>query len=764
MDLVIVESPAKAKTIEGFLGKDFVVKSSYGHVRDLPSKGLSIDIENGFQPQYEVLKDKKPVIKELKDLASKAETVWLATDEDREGEAISWHLYEVLGLTDENTKRIVFNEITKPAVQRAIENPRTLDKNLVDAQQARRVLDRIVGFEISPVLWKKVKSSLSAGRVQSVAVRLIDEREQEIRAFKPDTFFRLNGEFLVQGGAVLKARLKKDVDNEEELKTILEPLQSASYQVGSITKKPGKRNPAPPFTTSTLQQEAGRKLGFSVAQTMSVAQRLYESGKITYMRTDSVNLSETARNEAKAEIESAYGSNYSKPRNFSTKSKGAQEAHEAIRPTNFNRHRVDGEGQEQSLYELIWKRAIASQMSEAEIERTEVEITNNKVEERVFSAKAEMIKFDGFLKVYMEGSDDDGEDDLSVIPPISEGEDLGLKIITAEQKRTNHPPRYTESSLVKKLEQLGIGRPSTYAPTISTIQKRGYVVKEDRDPKQREAIHYEISKEGIERKVIQENYDAEKKKLFPTDIGSVVNEFLKNEFDQIMDYNFTADVEKEFDEIAEGRNSWNQMIAQFYKPFHDNVQDTIENSERATGERLLGVDPKSGKNVYARIGRFGPMIQVGEVEDEEKPRFAGIKGNNSIQSISLEEALKMFDLPRTLGDFESEPVTIGEGRFGPYVRHKNKFFSIKEQDPLSMKLDEAVALIEKARQEEKNNLIKEFEGRDDVRVINGRYGPYIKVGRKNVKIPKDKSPESLTLEECLELAENVKKSGGRRKK
>lgn len=764
MDLVIVESPAKAKTIEGFLGKDFVVKSSYGHVRDLPSKGLSIDIENGFQPQYEVLKDKKPVIKELKDLASKAETVWLATDEDREGEAISWHLYEVLGLTDENTKRIVFNEITKSAVQRAIENPRTLDKNLVDAQQARRVLDRIVGFEISPVLWKKVKSSLSAGRVQSVAVRLIDEREQEIRAFKPDTFFRLNGEFLVQGGAVLKARLKKDVDNEEELKTILEPLQSASYQVGSITKKPGKRNPAPPFTTSTLQQEAGRKLGFSVAQTMSVAQRLYESGKITYMRTDSVNLSETARNEAKAEIESAYGSNYSKPRNFSTKSKGAQEAHEAIRPTNFNRHRVDGEGQEQSLYELIWKRAIASQMSEAEIERTEVEITNNKVEERVFSAKAEMIKFDGFLKVYMEGSDDDGEDDLSVIPPISEGEDLGLKIITAEQKRTNHPPRYTESSLVKKLEQLGIGRPSTYAPTISTIQKRGYVVKEDRDPKQREAIHYEISKEGIERKVIQENYDAEKKKLFPTDIGSVVNEFLKNEFDQIMDYNFTADVEKEFDEIAEGRNSWNQMIAQFYKPFHDNVQDTIENSERATGERLLGVDPKSGKNVYARIGRFGPMIQVGEVEDEEKPRFAGIKGNNSIQSISLEEALKMFDLPRTLGDFESEPVTIGEGRFGPYVRHKNKFFSIKEQDPLSMKLDEAVALIEKARQEEKNNLIKEFEGRDDVRVINGRYGPYIKVGRKNVKIPKDKSPESLTLEECLELAENVKKSGGRRKK
>jgi len=764
MNLVIVESPAKAKTIEGFLGKDFVVKSSYGHVRDLPSKGLSIDVENGFVPNYEVLKDKKAVIKELKSLAKKAETVWLATDEDREGEAISWHLFEVLGLTDDQTKRIVFNEITKPAVVRAIENPRLLDKNLVDAQQARRILDRIVGFEISPVLWKKVKPSLSAGRVQSVAVRLIDEREQEIIKFEASSFFRVNGEFLVGGSASLKSRLKKDLTSEEEAEGLLKNLENAQFSVGAINKKPGTRNPAPPFTTSTLQQEAGRKLGYSVAQTMSVAQRLYESGKITYMRTDSVNLSETARKDANAEIVRAYGEEYAKTRNFSTKSKGAQEAHEAIRPTSFATHSVDGERQEQALYDLIWKRSIASQMSEAKIERTEVEIENDKEKERIFIAKAEMIQFDGFLKVYMEGSDDEKEDDLSVIPPINSGDKLDLKEIRAEQKRTNHPPRYTESSLVKKLEQLGIGRPSTYAPTISTIQKRGYVVKEDREPKQRDAVHLFLKPEGYSKELIKENYDAEKKKLFPTDIGSVVNDFLKKEFEQIMDFNFTAQVENQFDEIADGKTNWNKMIADFYKPFHDNVQHTLEHSERATGERLLGTDPKSGKNVYARIGRFGPMIQIGEVEDEAKPKFAGIKGNSSIQLISLEEALKMFDLPKELGEFEEEVVNVGEGRYGPYVRHKNKFFSIKEQNPMTLKLEEAIEIIEKAREEAKNNMIKEFPDNEDVKVINGRYGPYIKVGKKNVKIPKDKDPESLTLEECLELAENVKKSAPRRKK
>lgn len=764
MNLVIVESPAKAKTIEGFLGKDFVVKSSYGHVRDLPSKGLSIDIENGFAPNYEVLKDKKAVIKELKELSKKADLVWLATDEDREGEAISWHLFEVLGLNGSNTKRIVFNEITKPAVQRAIENPRLLDKNLVDAQQARRVLDRLVGFEISPVLWKKVKPSLSAGRVQSVAVRLIDEREKEINSFQASSFFRLTGDFLVKNDANLRARLKKDLDSEDEVKDLLTHLQGANFVVSSILKKPGTKNPAPPFTTSTLQQEAGRKLGYSVAQTMSVAQRLYESGKITYMRTDSVNLSDTARKDAYAEILRSYGAEYAKERNFSTKTKGAQEAHEAIRPTSFSRHTIEGERQEQALYDLIWKRSIASQMAEAKIERTEVEISNDKASDKLFSAKAEMIKFDGFLKVYMEGSDDESEEEFSVIPPISEGEKLAMSSIKAEQKRTNHPPRYTESSLVKKMEQLGIGRPSTYAPTISTIQKRGYVVKEDREAEQRDAIHFLLSAEGIKREVVKENFGAERKKLFPTDIGTVVNEFLEKEFEQIMDYNFTADVEKEFDNIAEGKTSWNQMIAEFYKPFHENVESTLEHSERATGERLLGVDPKSGKNVYARIGRFGPMIQIGEVEDEEKPRFAGIKGNSSIQQISLEEALKMFDLPRTLGDYEGEALTVGEGRFGPYVRHKNKFYSIKDKDPLSLKLEEAIEIVELAIQEAKNNLIKEFEGRDDVRVLNGRYGPYIKVGKKNVKIPKDKSPESLTLEECLTLAENVKKSAPRRKK
>jgi len=766
MNLVIVESPAKAKTIEGFLGKDFTVKSSYGHIRDLAKKGVAIDVEKGFEPNYEVMPDKKAVIAELKKLSKGAEMVWLATDEDREGEAISWHLAEVLKLEDARTKRIVFHEITKTAIQKAIENPRTIDKNLVDAQQARRVLDRLVGFEISPVLWRKVKPSLSAGRVQSVAVRLIVERESEIKGFVPESSFRVVAQFQNSDGALAKAICTKNTSTLEEAKALLEEVKDQIFQVRSVIKKPLKRKPAAPFTTSTLQQEASRKLGYSVGQTMSVAQKLYEAGKITYMRTDSVNLSDTALNASKAEIHSAYGERYSETRKYATKNKSAQEAHEAIRPTYFEHHEVDGTPQEQKLYSLIWKRAIASQMAEAELEKTNVliEAGNTSIE---FKAEGEVITFDGFIKVYTEGDDDDDEkdDQAGLLPPMKEGENLSYDDIVAHQRFSHHPPRYTEASLVKKLEALGIGRPSTYAPTISTIQKRDYVIKDEREGEMRDVEQLILSSSGIEEKTIQERTGVERKKLFPTDIGIVVNDFLTEHFKQVMDYNFTAEVEKEFDEISNGNKPWNEMISVFYGPFHKNVEDTLENSERASGMTLLGVDPKSGKNVYSRIGRYGPMVQIGEVEDEEKPKFSSIKSKISISEINLEQALKLFDFPKTIGEFEGEEVVIGEGRFGPFVRHKSKFTSIgKELDHTTITLDEAIALVVVKREKDAKSVIKTFEENEDVRVLDGRYGPYIKFGKKNVKIPKDKAPESLTYEECVALSEIVQKSPRGRKK
>lgn len=765
MNLVIVESPAKAKTIEKFLGKDYVVKSSYGHVRDLAKKDLGINLENNFEPNYTVMTDKKAVIKELKDLSKKSDMVWLATDEDREGEAISWHLFEALGLKHDTTKRIVFHEITKPAITKAIENPRFIDKNLVDAQQARRVLDRLVGYELSPVLWRKVKPSLSAGRVQSVTVRLIVEREDEIKAFSPVSSFRVNAEFLVEGKSILKAELPHKIDKEEEVSKFLESCKGAEYTIESQETKPLKRNPAAPFTTSTLQQEASRKLGFSVQQTMTVAQKLYEAGHITYMRTDSVNLSELAIEAAKSEIISAYGDNYSQTRTYTTKSKGAQEAHEAIRPTNFAMHELSGDYNEERLYGLIWKRAIASQMASAELEKTTVKIGISTNDEH-FRATGEVLKFDGFIKVYTEGNDEEaGEEKSGILPPLTVGQKLQLESIKATERFSNHPPRYTEASLVKKLETLGIGRPSTYAPTISTVQKRGYVEKKDREGVERSYRYLELENDEVTAVTKTEITGAEKKKLFPTDIGIVVTGFLLEHFANVMDYGFTAEAEKEFDSIAQGQREWNDMISKFYGPFKENVDHTIEESGRATGERLLGVDPKSGKNIYARIGRFGPMVQMGESDDEEKPKFAKINGDNSITSITLEEALELFKLPRQLGEFEEKVVTIGVGRFGPYVRHNNKFVSLGKIDPHEINLDQAVELILAKREADANKIIKQFPENEDIQVLNGRWGPYIKHGKKNVKIPKDVEPKELTLEDCLKLSENAPaKSRGRKKK
>lgn len=767
MNLVIVESPAKAKTIEGFLGKDFVVKSSFGHVRDLAGKDKAIDIENGFLPKYEVMKDKTSVVKELKQLSKKAEMVWLATDEDREGEAISWHLFESLGLTQEKTKRIVFHEITKPAITKAIEQPRMIDKALVDAQQARRVLDRLVGFELSPILWRKVKPSLSAGRVQSVTVRLIVEREVEIEAFQPVSGFRVNAEFLVDGKSVLKAELQKKLTSEEEAKAFLEGCKGSEYTISSIEKKPGTRSPSAPFTTSTLQQEASRKLGFSVQQTMIVAQKLYESGKITYMRTDSLNLSETAIGAAKEEVLSSYGEEYSNPRQYTTKSKGAQEAHEAIRPTNFKMHTVGGDHNEQRLYDLIWKRTIASQMSNAKFEKTNVQITIGNVPNEKFKAQGEVMLFDGFMKVYREGLDDEDEKETEgMLPPLKEGQLLTPKSILATERFTNHPPRYTEASLVKKLETLGIGRPSTYAPTIGTIQKRGYVEKGDREGKERK--YMQLSLIGDELKSVEQTEitGAERKKLFPTDIGRVVNDYLVKNFPDVLDYGFTAEVEKEFDEIAEGMKKWNDMIDRFYGPFHDSVNSALEEEGKANGERLLGVDPGTGRNVYAKIGRFGPMIQIGDREEEEKPKFATLRGNNSITKITLEEALELFKLPKILGEFDGNEVAVGVGRFGPYIRYEKLFVSLGKLDPHEVKLDEAIQMIKDKKEAVKNMTIKLFEERDDVKVLNGRFGPYIKFGRRNVKIPKDQDPKELTLEDCLKLAEKapVKKKSAKAKK
>lgn len=751
MNLVIVESPAKAKTIEGYLGKDYVVKSSYGHVRDLPTKGLSVDLENNFKPEYQVLSDKKKVIAELKKLSAEAETVWLATDEDREGEAISWHLMESLGLNEKKTRRIVFHEITKPAILNAIENPRTIDKNLVDAQQARRVLDRIVGFELSPVLWRKVKPSLSAGRVQSVTVRLIVEREKEIDAFQVESYFKVRAVFEANGKS-FSADLNKRFQDEKQVKAFLEKCKTASFSVIEVEKKPGKKSPSAPFTTSTLQQEAARKLGYSVAQTMLLAQNLYEAGKITYMRTDSVNLSNTAIEGAKNEIMSEFGDEYVNPRKYSTKTANAQEAHEAIRPTYFNQHKASDDNREQRLYDLIWKRTVASQMSDAKLLRTTIKIGSDALDE-LFEVKGEIITFDGFLKVYMEGTDDDNEEEAnSNLPNVNPQDKLILEKADATQRFTHHPPRYSEASLVKKLEELGIGRPSTYAPTISTIQKRGYVVKEDREGHPRDFKIIHLEKGAITEKTASEVTGAERAKLFPTDIGIVVNDFLADHFKVIMDYSFTANVEEEFDNISRGELKWTEMLNSFYKPFHSSVTETLETSEKATGERVLGVDPKTGKQVSARIGRYGPMIQIGEVSDEEKPLFAKLRPGQSIQTVNLEEALELFKLPRSLGEYEGKEVVASTGRFGPFIRYDSGFYNIGDRDPLEITLEEAIEIINAKKEEAKKALIHEFDHDPPVKVLKGRFGPYFTVGNDNYKLPKGIDPETLTLEKCLEIA------------
>lgn len=757
-NLVIVESPAKAKTIEKFLGKDFKVLSSYGHIRDLKKKEFSIDIENNFEPKYEIPTEKKKLVSELKAEASDAETVWLASDEDREGEAISWHLYEVLGLKPENTKRIVFHEITKSAILKAIEQPRDIDINLVNAQQARRILDRIVGFELSPVLWKKVKPALSAGRVQSVTVRLVVEREREINAFKVDAAFRVTAIFMVpeQNGKLveMKAELGRRLKTKEEAKAFLEICKNATFTIEDISMRPLKKSPAAPFTTSTLQQEAARKLGFTVAQTMSVAQKLYEAGKITYMRTDSVNLSDYAVAGSKDAITNIMGEEYVKLRHFETKSKGAQEAHEAIRPTYMDKQAVDGTSQEKKLYDLIWKRTIASQMAEAELEKTTATIVLNNASEK-FVAVGEVVKFDGFLRVYKESFDDDNEqeDESRLLPPMKKGQVLERKDIAAVERFTQHPARYTEASLVRKLEELGIGRPSTYAPTISTIQQREYVVKEDREGVERSYQHLLLADSSVVEAVKTETVGAEKSKLFPTDTGTVVNDFLTEYFPDILDYNFTASVEKEFDEVADGEKQWTDTMRDFYSKFHPSVEKTLATkTEHKVGERMLGIEPATGKPVSVKIGRFGPVVQIGSADDEEKPRFAQMKKGQSMETISLEDALELFKLPRTLGDFEDKTVVIGTGRFGPYARHDAKFISLpKDADPMEITLDEAIELIKAKRIAEAEKIIKTFEEEPELQILNGRFGPYIAYKKTNYKIPKDVVPQDLNLATCLEI-------------
>ena len=755
-NLLIVESPAKAKTIEGYLGKDFTVKSSYGHIRDLVKSEDAIDIKNNFAQKYEVPADKKQVVSELKKLAKEAEMVWLASDEDREGEAISWHLFETLGLKDESTKRIVFHEITKPAILKAIENPRKIDYNLVYAQQARRVLDRLVGFELSPVLWKKVKPSLSAGRVQSVAVRLIVEREREINKFNAEAAFKIVAVF-GKGRETFKAELPERYPKQEDAEKFLKDCIDAKFNINSLDTRPTKRSPAAPFTTSTLQQEASRKLGFSVSRTMTVAQKLYESGKITYMRTDSVNLSDTALDAAAKQINSAYGEKYHQFRKYKTKSAGAQEAHEAIRPTYFDVHTVDGDPSEKRLYELIWKRAIASQMSEALFEKTTAKIgISTRKEELV--ANGEVMKFDGFLKVYLESSDEEDDtqstEDNAILPPLSKGQLLDLQEMSATERYSRPAPRYTEASLVKKLEELGIGRPSTYAPTISTIQNRGYVVKEDREGKPRNFRVLTLKGQNITKEEKSENTGAERGKLFPTDIGSVVNDFLVQYFKEIVDYGFTAGVEKQFDEIAQGLEEWTNMIRNFYDPFHKGVENTIETADKATGERELGVHPDSGKKVSVRIGRFGPFVQIGDSEGEEKPLYASLRAGQSIETISMTDALELFKLPKKVGVFEDKDMTVAIGKFGPYIRHDGAFYSLpKEVDPHDVVEEQAIELIIDKRKRDAERVLKTFTEAADVKVLNGRWGPYIEFGKQNVKIPKDRDPLGLTYEDCKILAD-----------
>ena len=765
-NLVIVESPAKAKTIEKFLGKDFEVLSSYGHIRDLKKKDFSVDIEHNYKPIYEIPADKKKLVETLKQEADKADMVWLASDEDREGEAIAWHLFEVLKLKPEKTKRIVFHEITKDAILHAIENPRDIDLNRVDAQQARRVLDRIVGFELSPVLWKKVKPALSAGRVQSVAGRLIVEREREISAFKPEAAYRVIGEFLLPGGELLKAELSQRLKTEDEAKALLEACKTARFSIGDVTVKPAKKSPAAPFTTSTLQQEAARKLGFSVAQTMMVAQRLYEAGHITYMRTDSVNLSSLAINTTKDEIVKTLGERYLHIRNYHTHTKGAQEAHEAIRPTYISHHEINASSQEKRLYELIWKRTIASQMSDAELEKTTATIAVSGRKEH-FVAVGEVLKFDGFLKVYMESTDDEGdtEGNDKMLPALAKGDVLALSSVTATERFSQAPARYTEASLVRKLEELGIGRPSTYAPTISTIQQREYVEKGDRKGTERKYRMLTLHDGKIESGEKTELTGADKGKLLPTDIGVVVNDFLTEYFPDILNYNFTANVEQQFDDIAEGKTVWNDEIDHFYKLFHPVVESALAlRLEHKVGERVLGTDPKSGRPVSVKIGRFGPLVQIGTPEDTEKPLFASLLKGQSMSTITLEEALKLFDLPRTLGDFEGKTVVVGIGRFGPYIRHDGKYVSLpKEFTPQGVSLEDAIMLIQQKREQESQRLIKKFDEDDELELLNGRFGPYIAYKKKNYKLPKGSEPASLTFADCMKIVEDADKAPAKKK-
>lgn len=775
-NLVIVESPAKKKIIQGFLGKDFVVESSIGHIRDLPKKGgMAIDIENGFEPNYVISEDKTKVVSHLKSVAKKADTVWLATDEDREGEAIAWHLTEALKLDASSTKRIVFHEITKKAITKAVENPRVLDTNLVNAQQARRVLDRLVGFELSPVLWRKVKQGLSAGRVQSVAVRLIVERENEITNFTPVSSYKVVAFFINSDGKIVRSELPQRFKANEDAYAFMEKCKDATFSVGSLEKKPAKKSPTAPFTTSTLQQEASRKLGFSVSQTMMVAQKLYEAGKITYMRTDSVNLSNDALDAAEKVIGSLYGDEFSKRRVYTGKSKGAQEAHEAIRPSYMENKTVDGDSSHQRLYDLIWKRTISSQMADAQFDRTTVKINISTTAEQ-FVAKGEVITFEGFMKVYLEGKDDDNEEQKGMLPKLEVGEALGLSEAVASEQFSRPPARYAEASLVKKMEELGIGRPSTYAATITTIQKRGYIEKENRDGFDRVSQMIELKDGNLTKSEKNSITGAENKKLFPTDVGIVVTDFLVEHFSDVMQYSFTASVETEFDEIAEGKKVWNEMIASFYGGFKEKVVDVIGNVGKASGERELGNDPASGEKVFARIGPFGPMVQMGEKQEDEnapKPKFASLLKGQTIQTITLDQAMDLFKLPRTVGEWEGKEIVASVGRFGPYLRYDGKFTSIKktdEEDPLTIAFDRSIELIKIKIQADKDRLISNFDGDPLIQVLNGRYGPFIQVsppkGKKiNVKIPKGTEPKDLTREECITLWENqpAKKPRGKKK-
>lgn len=752
-NLVIVESPAKAKTIEKYLGKDYKVESSYGHIADLPSKELGVDVEGDFSPKYVVSKDKKDVVRKLKKLAKESETVWLASDEDREGEAIAWHLFEELGLKKENTKRIVFSEITKSAIEHAIQNPRGINYNLVNAQQARRILDRLVGYEISPILWRKVKGGLSAGRVQSVSVRLIVEREREILNFKAEGSYRVDAEFTTTDGSAFKAKLLKNFDTKEEAEAFLKKNIKAHFKVGDLTKKPAKKSPAPPFTTSTLQQEASRKLYFSVSKTMTMAQRLYEEGHITYMRTDSLNLSKQAKDGAEKEIKKAYGDKFHKERSYKGKSKGAQEAHEAIRPTDFSKHTVSADADQVRLYELIWKRAIASQMSDAQLERTNVKVEAN-THNKQFTANGEMIKFEGFLKVYLESTDDEDQEQSGLLPNMTVNDILGNNYITATERFTRPPARYTEAALVKKLEELGIGRPSTYAPTITTIQNRKYVEKGSIDGMERDYVKFRLKNDKLTEKMLTETVGSDKGKLVPTDVGMVVNDFLVQHFSSILDYNFTAKVEEDFDDIAEGNEKWRDMMRDFYKEFHPKVQHVAEHADREVGERILGEDPKTGKPVSVRLGKYGAMVQIGSVEDEEKPLFASLGPNQTLQNITYEEAMDLFQLPKQLGEFESDKIEVNNGRYGPYVRYGEKFVSLeKGEDPLDITLDRALELI-KAK-EKADAPIYHYEDKPVQKGV-GRFGPYIKWNDMFINVNKKYDFDNLSKQDIEELIE-VKK-------